>query len=972
MQTISPIKPTAFLYQSKRLDELTKIRSVSIKLLKLKKDRLKLEDKFKKTKDTFAAKQKTLDKEKAQETKKRISKKSKLIQKGQDIASIGLMDLFMTFIKFKALMWLGDPENLAKVQAIVKGLSGVFKFIDWFATGSVTNLLDGLHSLLFGGSILERILGLFSAIVGFFGIRYLLNPFKLIKDLRFIIKNGDKIGEIFNAFRKAGIKEGAANLIQNLTKTASIFKRGLARGLTRAVLKVFGKTGLKFLAKAAAPAVGGILKLVGGPLKAIAGKTVAGIPVVGPLLNLGINLLLGDPVDKAIVKTVGSTLGMGLGAVVGSVFPGPGTIVGGALGGIVGDWAAANLYDWMKSAFSKKEEPKLAVGGIVTKPTRAIIGEAGPEAVIPLGHIYNGSLLSAPFGMVASSIIGGIDALLASMGPVGLSIRPFAQQLLAPYTKEFGKTNYTFTSDIAKKSGNVNTKIAETEEEQTNVELNKIIGDGLSLSVLQKKETEKRERYNSGNSVREILADILNNIINLDSTSPGGPGGPGGTVEDPTGEVQPSDYPKSNDEAFKKIFDIAVKLGDPVPELTAAQAMFESGWLKSPKARLDNNPFGQTGSGTAGKVWSNGRWWARYKTYDDAVKARIVRWANGTPAGGPGYASKDGAPIPGLLTILETYAPGSENNHSSYISSVKRILVSYGFNPDKKNSPSQLKLQTGGMISRGDITSQFGNKESFRKNAHEGIDVGINSGTGLSFTLGGKITALGRTSSKEREANGGYGQYMDVKLSDGKIARLAHLSSIPKWVQQGKDFPANTIIAVSGGIPGAPGSGRSGGAHLHLEQHTTQKDLAETLNGKVDPVKGGIFSLLRRGGSEGSGASSPSSPTQDTTQSTETSSSTTTQAEPSATWETVAAELGNLAKLLIGEPKVDSTALAAKSMDFVQAANLPPLVSDTYIIPQQVNIASRFNLVQPMPQVDYSQGSFSQIDSSSYLLQRRL
>jgi hypothetical protein len=29
--------------------------------------------------------------------------------------------------------------------------------------------------------------------------------------------------------------------------------------------------------------------------------------------------------------------------------------------------------------------PKLASGGIVTRPTLALIGEAGPEAVVPLG-----------------------------------------------------------------------------------------------------------------------------------------------------------------------------------------------------------------------------------------------------------------------------------------------------------------------------------------------------------------------------------------------------------------------------------------------------------------------------------------------------------------------------------------------------------------------------------------------------------
>jgi GH24 family phage-related lysozyme (muramidase)/uncharacterized FlgJ-related protein len=143
--------------------------------------------------------------------------------------------------------------------------------------------------------------------------------------------------------------------------------------------------------------------------------------------------------------------------------------------------------------------------------------------------------------------------------------------------------------------------------------------------------------------------------------------------------------PRSNEEAFKKIYDAAKRAGDPVPELTAAQAMFESGWLSSKKARELNNPFGQTGAGDAGSVFIGDRRWAKYSSYDAAVKARIRRWATTTPAGGPGYASAGGAPIPGLKAILNTYAPASENDHSAYIGAVSNILRQFGFDPNKKN-----------------------------------------------------------------------------------------------------------------------------------------------------------------------------------------------------------------------------------------------------------------------------------------------
>ena len=55
-----------------------------------------------------------------------------------------------------------------------------------------------------------------------------------------------------------------------------------------------------------------------------------------------------------------------------SIIPNPADIVGGVVGSVGG--------------FFKSVIPGLASGGIVTKPTLAVIGEAGPEAVIPLSQ----------------------------------------------------------------------------------------------------------------------------------------------------------------------------------------------------------------------------------------------------------------------------------------------------------------------------------------------------------------------------------------------------------------------------------------------------------------------------------------------------------------------------------------------------------------------------------------------------------
>jgi hypothetical protein len=59
-------------------------------------------------------------------------------------------------------------------------------------------------------------------------------------------------------------------------------------------------------------------------------------------------------------------------------------------------------------AFAGEPEEKLAEGGIVTGPTRALIGEAGPEAVIPLRGAA-GQLRALEAGGFSPAGAGGAD-----------------------------------------------------------------------------------------------------------------------------------------------------------------------------------------------------------------------------------------------------------------------------------------------------------------------------------------------------------------------------------------------------------------------------------------------------------------------------------------------------------------------------------------------------------------------------------
>ena len=80
-------------------------------------------------------------------------------------------------------------------------------------------------------------------------------------------------------------------------------------------------------------------------------------------------------------KKVGTFTGIGavVGGLVGALFGGVGAIPGAAIG--------ATLFGGGRSVY----ENQMADGGIVTRPTRALIGEAGAEAVIPLDE-FNAKL----------------------------------------------------------------------------------------------------------------------------------------------------------------------------------------------------------------------------------------------------------------------------------------------------------------------------------------------------------------------------------------------------------------------------------------------------------------------------------------------------------------------------------------------------------------------------------------------------
>ena len=173
---------------------------------------------------------------------------------------------------------------------------------------------------------------------------------------------------------------------------------------------LLGKINPVMALKAATKEAGGFSKLLGKAVKGSALNTI----LTGFFAYNDIKDLVNNPVDengkplgeKAVNQKVGQIAAGGLGGILGGMI---GTVVGGPIGAMVGSFGGEWLFKSLAEAFpealeglgglisplvkdkskTKAELPKHAKGGIFTSASAGIIGEAGPEAVVPLTGFYN-------------------------------------------------------------------------------------------------------------------------------------------------------------------------------------------------------------------------------------------------------------------------------------------------------------------------------------------------------------------------------------------------------------------------------------------------------------------------------------------------------------------------------------------------------------------------------------------------------
>jgi len=243
------------------------------------------------------------------------------------IVPVNMLGALGDLIGLAVLNWLGNPKNKQAVQNLVKIFTGIIKFLSWFITGTINNLFGGFNQLISGGSIAEKLVGFVKMFAGLVGLRWLMNPFQIVKDIIWGFNRLKKWPEILTKLFKGGSRKSIDAVFQ---KHNSLLRTSLTRTLKRAFLRIFGTFGKKILRTFVKPIV----------------SKVSAIPFIGPIIAFLVNwIVFKEPPGRAAFKAVGAGFGMFLAGTAGSVIPILGTWVGAALGGIAGDWIGGAFYD---------------------------------------------------------------------------------------------------------------------------------------------------------------------------------------------------------------------------------------------------------------------------------------------------------------------------------------------------------------------------------------------------------------------------------------------------------------------------------------------------------------------------------------------------------------------------------------------------------------------------------------------------
>ena len=261
---------------------------------------------------------------------------SSILRKGGSLIGAGLKGLGNALFDFGAAI-IKRIKDLANVvgNGIKSGIQAAKNIARFLKETAPLSKLKSFGGKLFKKAVASPIGRLASKISK---TRLGNKAAELIFDTRLGIRSAKKALAPTITKAKDLLKSGAAGTRKLLTEGGELAAKGLTKGREIAgavkgkvspfLKKILGGKGAQEIAGAAP-----FLKRLKGPLSKIK------IPIIGPLLVLGINLL--DP-DVGVEESIFKALGTAVGEIVGTLIPVP--ILGTMIGGILGEYGGSLLY----------------------------------------------------------------------------------------------------------------------------------------------------------------------------------------------------------------------------------------------------------------------------------------------------------------------------------------------------------------------------------------------------------------------------------------------------------------------------------------------------------------------------------------------------------------------------------------------------------------------------------------------------
>ena len=213
-------------------------------------------------------------------------------------------------------------------------------------------------------------------------------------------------------------------------------------------------------------------------------------------------------------------------------------------------------------------------------------------------------------------------------------------------------------------------------------------------------------------------------------------------------------------QAFATVYELAKKHKAKFPEIVAAQAMHETGYMDPNLKSVFNstgrtNAFGQTGDRGYGVLPRAGdsSGWTKYPTLDKAVEDNIKLWHR--VDNHPGNYEAFDTPIKGILSVVGAYSPNTDPaniakgyTETSYVGAMQKIMKSMGFDPYKANeltdlsSDAQLQAVSPLGASPGSSTPE-GMIQQMEAQENAGMSAGNGNRMYLHWSAGGYNSIVG-------------------------------------------------------------------------------------------------------------------------------------------------------------------------------------------------------------------------------------